>query len=75
MKYPPKVYLVNLDGVPVPLDEENVKLLDNIRIKNVNVILNPWENNNGGISLFIRTMYVEQDFDDDPYAARYGRRE
>lgn len=74
MKYPPRVFLVNLDGNPILLDEESVGTLDGIRISNVNVILSPWENQNGGTSLFIRTMYVEQDLDDDPYAARYARR-
>lgn len=75
MKYPPKVYLINMDGVPVPLSEDTVGELDRIRAKNVNVILNPWESDDGGHSLYIRTMYVEQDFDDDPYAARYRRRD
>ena len=64
MKYPPKVYLVNLDGV-----------LDKIRISNVNVILNPWESKDGHVSLYIRTLYIEQDFDDDPFASRYARRQ
>ena len=45
-------------------------------MKNVNVILNPYEYDpaNGGVSLYVRTMYVEQDLDDDPYAERYRRR-
>lgn len=73
VKYPPKVYLVSGDNEPVLLDEESVACIDNMRIKNVNVILNPYEYDptNGGLSLYIRTMYVEQDLDDDPYAARY----
>jgi hypothetical protein len=76
IKYPPKVYLVSGDNEPVPLDEESVDCLDNIRVKNVNVILNPYEYDpaNNGLSLYIRTMYVEQDLDDDPYAARYRAR-
>ncbi|MBO7450720.1 MAG: hypothetical protein J6U54_10155 [Clostridiales bacterium] len=74
LKYPPKVYLVNAENEPVPLDEESVGVLDSIRASNVNVILNGWETDDGGKSLYIRTMYVEQDFDDDPYAARYARR-
>jgi hypothetical protein len=75
MKYPPKIYLVNLDGVPVPLDEESVDVLDKVRISNVNVILNPWESKDGHVSLYIRTLYIEQDFDDDPFASRYARRQ
>ena len=74
LKYPPKVYLVNADNQPIPLDEESVDVLDRIRASNVNVILNGWETDDGGRSLYIRTMYVEQDFDDDPYAARYAKR-
>lgn len=75
VKYPPKVYLVSGDNEPVLLDEESVSMIDTIRVKNVNVILNPYEYDpaNNGVSLYIRTMYVEQDLDDDPYAARYRR--
>ncbi len=73
VKYPPRVYLVSGDNEPVPLDEESVDCIDQMRVKNVNVILNPYEYDpaNNGVSLYIRTMYVEQDLDDDPYAARY----
>lgn len=74
LKYPPKIYLVNADNEPVPLNEESVKCLDSIRASNVNVILNAWETDDGSYSLYIRTMYVEQDFDDDPFAARYAKR-
>lgn len=76
VKYPPKVYLVSGDNEPVLLDEESVACIDNMRIKNVNAILNPYEYDpaNNGLSLYIRTMYVEQDLDDDPYAARYRSR-
>ena len=74
LKHPPKVYLVNADDEAVPLDEESVGVLDSIRASNVNVVLNAWETDDGSYSLYIRTMYVEQDFDDDPYAARYARR-
>ena len=58
------------------LDEETIDMLDQIRAKNVNVILNTYEYDPVGHqkSLYIRTMYVEQDMDDDPYAARYNRR-
>lgn len=73
VKYPPKVYLVSGDSVPVLLDEESVGCLDNIRVKNVNVVLNTYTYDpaNGGKNLYVRTMYVEQDLEDDPYAARY----
>ena len=76
VKYPPKVYLVSGDNDPVLLDEDSVSCIDNMRVKNVNVILNPYEYDpvNNGMSLYIRTMYVEQDLDDDPYASRYRAR-
>lgn len=76
VKYPPKVYLVVDDNEPVLLDEDTVGKLDSIRARNVNVILNPYEYDpaNNGVNLYIRTMYVEQELDDDPYAARYRRR-
>lgn len=74
LKYAPKVYIVNTDNEAVPLNEDTVGVLDNIAVSNVNVVLNAWETDDGGHSLYIRTMYVEQDFDDDPYAARYAKR-
>lgn len=74
LKYPPKVCLVTNNNI-VDLNEETVGCLDNIRVKNVNCIFNPRENDDGdGLSAFVRTMYVEQDMDDDPYAARYRQR-
>lgn len=77
IKYPPKVYLVCGDSQPVLLDEDSISTIDQIRAKNVNVILNAYEYDPVGHqkSLYIRTMYVEQDMDDDPYYARYARRD
>jgi hypothetical protein len=75
LRYAPHVYLVNSYNEAVPLDEETVSTLDDIRAANVNVILNSWETDKGTYSLYIRTMYVEQDFDSDPYASRYTRRD
>ena len=74
VKYPPKVYLVQEDNSKVLLDEETAGMLDDIRVKNVNVVLServygPGENDR---NLYIRTMYVEQRMDDDPYASRYA---
>lgn len=77
VKYPPRVFLVNDGCEPVLLDEESIAMLDDIRVKNVNVILNPYEHDpvNHTMNLYVRTMYVEQDVDDDPYAAHYRRRQ
>lgn len=75
VKYPPRVYTVSGDEQPVQLDEESVGIIDLIPVKNVNVILNPYTYNAAGdISLYIRTMYVEQRTEDDPWANRYGRK-
>lgn len=74
VKYPPKVWLVQDNGSKVMLDEESAAMIDDIRVKNVNVVLServygPGENDR---NLYVRTMYVEQRMDDDPYAARYA---
>lgn len=75
VKYLPKVYLVNDEYEPRLLDENTVCELDNIRVKNVNVVLNPHIYNveTGEKNLYIRTMYVEQRTEDDPYAAHYRK--
>ena len=76
VKYPPNVYLVTPGNEPVLLTEDTISCLDSIRVKNVNAVLNPHEYDGAtgsGLSLYVRTMYVEQDLDDDPYADRYRR--
>lgn len=73
-EWPPKVYLVSGDAEPVRLDETTVGELDTCYVRNVNVVLNPYENKRTGRkSLYVRTMYVEQDIDDDPFRHRYIR--
>ena len=72
--WPPKIYLVSGDAEPVLLDEESVNSIDMMQVRNVNVVLNPYENQRTGRkSLYVRTMYVEQDINDDPFASRYRR--
>lgn len=73
-EWPPKVYLVSGNAEPALLNEHTISNLDKMWIKNVNVQLNlhPWAN---GISLYVKTMYVEQSLEDDPFAARYMNRE
>lgn len=76
VKYPPKVCLVPEEGAePVVLDAETVGMIDTIRVKSVDVMLSGYEYDlvNHGMSLYIRTMYVQQDVDDDPYASKYKR--
>lgn len=73
--WPPKIYLVSGNANPVLLDEESVSSLDMCQVQNVNVVLNPYTNQKTGRkSLYVRTMYVEQDINDDPFASRYMRR-
>lgn len=74
-EWPPKVYLVSGDSEPRLLDESTVNIIDNIYVTNVNVVLNTYySERNDTWSLYVKTMYVEQDVDDDPFAARYRRR-
>ena len=74
--WPPKIWLVSGDADPVLLDEESVDIIDKSYVLNVNAILNPYQNpRTGSSSLYVRTMYVEQDVEDDPFASRYLRRE
>lgn len=75
-KWPPKVYLVSDGADPKELDEQSVGILDKCYIKNVNVVLNPYYNaRTGRKSLYVRTMYVEQDVSDDPFRGRYFNEE
>ena len=72
--YPPRIYLVSGDSEPVLLSEDTVGELDYCAISNVNAVLNPYCNvNTGAQSLYVRTMYVEQDVESDPFAARYRK--
>lgn len=71
-EWPPKVYLVSGDAEPLLMNGETVGTIDNMWVKNVNVQLNVWQRVDG-VSLFVKTMYVEQSIEDDPFAARYAR--
>lgn len=72
-QYPPKVYLVNEEGVAVKLDANTVNILDEIRVKNVNATISPWEWEPGKFSMYINVLYVEQSVEDDPFASKYKR--
>lgn len=70
--WPPNIYLVSMDGRPKLLNENTVGRLDKVNVRNVNVVLNPYYNQRTrSSSLYVRTMYVEQDVESDPYASRY----
>ncbi len=73
--WPPKIYLVSGNSEPRELTEETVALIDRAYVRNVNAVLNPYQNARTGTkSLYVRTMYVEQDIEDDPFAHRYANR-
>jgi hypothetical protein len=73
-EWPPKIYLVSGNAEPVLLDESSIDLIDKCYVLNVNAVLNPYVNKKTGRgSLYVRTMYVEQDIEDDPFAHRYAR--
>lgn len=73
-EWPPKIYLVSGNAAPVALDESSVGIIDKVYVTNVNVVLNVYQNKRTGkSSLYIKTMYVEQDIDSDPFASRYAR--
>ena len=72
--YPPRVFLLSGDSEAVRLDADSIGIIDRMRIKNVDIVLNPREYEEGKFTLYVRTMYVEQDLDDDPFASKYADR-
>jgi hypothetical protein len=73
--WPPKIWLVSGDADPVLLDEQSVNCLDMCKVSNVDVVLNPYTNQKTNRkSLYVRTMYVTQDVNEDPFASKYIRR-
>lgn len=74
--WPPEVYLVSPGAAPVLLDKDSVGVVDKAYVLRVRVALNPYENPTTNIkSLYIRTMYVEQDVGNDPFAHIYADRD
>lgn len=76
-KWPPQVFWITTTGRKVACNAENIGQLDYIRVKNVNLQANLYENRNnpGQYTLYADILYVEQDADADPYAAKYEQRE
>lgn len=73
-KYPPRIYLVSGGNKPELLDAESVGVIDTMYVRNVNAILSKYYNTKTDKwSLYARTIYVEQELDSDPFAARYRR--
>ena len=74
-KWPPQVFWITTTGRKVACNAENIGQLDYIRVKNVNLQANLYENRNnpGQYTLYADILYVEQDADADPYAERYAQ--
>lgn len=72
---PPKIYLVSGDNDPRLLDEDSVCEIDHCYVLSVYAQLNLWENpRTGTASLYVNTMYVTQEVDDDPFAYMFRRK-
>ena len=67
----PHVYLVT-NGVKTELEEDQVGIIDNTYVLNVCATLNPRiDEERGTATLYVSQLYVEQEIDEDPWAARY----
>lgn len=74
-KWPPHIYWITTTGRRLLCNEDTIGQLDFIRVKNVCLQAKLVEKKNfpGEYTLYADVMYVEQDADTDPYAARYAR--
>ena len=69
-KMPPKLYLINESGNTTLLDSESANVIDDIWVERVNAVLNIYDGPNGK-SLYIKSMEIFQQTDNDPIANRH----
>lgn len=74
-KRPPKIYLVTGEnGTPVELDEDTVGQIDYTYVTNVKATIEIiYLQRFDKMAAYVRTMYVFQDEDDDPWASEFNR--
>lgn len=73
-KWPPRVFILKEDGTDETLTAETVGMIDDIWVDNVTVVLNKSRRDDGGVSLYVKSMEVTQKVDDDPVITRHRRR-
>lgn len=71
-KQPPLIYLVYDGQPPVLLDANSAQEADFVYVTNVNAVISPWPNQNGGLSAYLQVMYIECEVI-DPYRNLYTR--
>lgn len=72
--YPPKIVLINGEGgTATKLDEDSVSMLDWAEIKDVDLIVRPYNwsvNGNSGVKAYLKALYVT--INEDEFAEKYG---